>query len=463
MTSLPALLLLASQAFAAAMPIVDPMKPYHLPSRAQWRMENGMRVVLVEDHRFPLITVKLAMTSGSAAFGPEDAGLTEAMAELLTDGTVKRSSKQIADAADDYGGSISASEDPDSVSLESYCLTEGAERMFTLLAEVALTPSFPEAEVALRRKNMAEELSVSRAEPDFLASVAFFKSLYRGHPYAITAPTEASIARIDRGRVMAAHAQIFTPQGAVVVVAGDLTPEQAKSLLDKHLGAWKGKPGPQDAPAVTVTPAARRVYLVDRPGSAQVSLFLGNLAVRQDNPEYFNLLVANQVLGGSFASRLVQDIRETKGFTYRIGSRLEHRLTSALFRVRTPLRNEVLEPALEAIFDHLARMRSKTVTPEELDKAKSFLAGSFARSMETEDGVAESVLRTKLHHLPDDFYDTYVERVQAVTGSGVLRAANNFIRPSEMVVVAVGDAAKIKEILAKFSSEPLIIVDQNGD
>jgi zinc protease len=455
--------LLAASAWGGDMPAAGAMKPYRLPSRQQWRMENGVRVVLVEDHRFPLVTVRLAAPVGAAAFEPQDAGLAEAMADLLTDGTAQRGSKQVSDAAEEYGGAIAASAGPDSVTLESYCLSDAAERMFSLMAEVAVTPSFPQAEVTLRRKNMLEELNVSRGEPDFLASVAFFKKLYAGHPYAVTAPTEASIARIDRRRLVAAHRSLFTPKNAVLVVAGDITRSRAQAYLKKYLGVWKGKEGPADVPAVKVAPSARRVFLVDRPGSAQVALFLGNMAVRQDNPDYFDLLVANQVLGGSISSRLAQDIRETKGYTYRIGSRLEHRLTSAIFRVRTPVRNEVLEPALEGVFEHLARLRSKAVTAEELEKAKSFLAGSFARSMETQEGVAEAVLRTQMHRLPPDFYDTYVQRVQAVTAAGVLRAANNFITPSEMVVVAVGDGAKIKDILAKFSPGPVVVLDQNGD
>ena len=457
------MVLMAAPAVSAPMPPVSPMKPYQAPPRQEWELSNGMKVVLVTDRRYPMVTARLALRSGSAAVGREDAGLVDAMAELLTDGTAQRSSKAIADAADEFGGRISASADADDVVLGSYCLSEYGDKMFGLLSEVARTPSFPETEVALRKKNMQEELNVERSEPDFLAGVAFYKKLFGAHPYAVTAPTDASIRRLDRARIVKTHKRLFTPRNALLVLVGDLGFDQAKALVSRSFGSWKGEPGPPAAPAAPAHPRLRRVYVVDRPGSVQVSLILGNLAMREDHPDYFNFLLANQVLGGSFSSRLVSDIRESKGYTYRIGSRIQTWLTAGVFRVRTPVRNEVVEPALEAIIGHLDRIRHKKVTAEELVQAKNYLAGSFARSLETQEGLASALLRLKLHRLPDDYLDTFVAKVQAVEAAGVLRAAETFIRPEEMVVVAVGDAAKIKDAAGRFSSEPVMLAGPDGD
>ncbi|MEK7858824.1 MAG: pitrilysin family protein [Elusimicrobiota bacterium] len=463
MRLLLALLLPVCSWAADSMPAVGPMKSFELPPRLEWRLANGLQVVLIEDHRLPLVTATLAVRSGSSALPLEDAGLAQAMAELLTDGTAKHTSKEISDAADAYGGSLQASAGADSVSVETYSLSEFTGRMLDLLAEVARTPSFPESEVALRKKNMQEELNLQRGESDFLASLIFRKRIYAGHPYGATSPTDASIARLSRQRIVEAHRRLFTPDGSVLVLVGDITAEKAKTELAARFGDWKALPRPPDAPAVMQQAGVRRVYLFDRPGSAQVSLFLGNLSIREDNPRYFDLLLANHILGGSFASRLVSDIRESKGYTYTISSRLEQMLTAALFRVRTPVRSEVVGPALEAIFDHLKRLREKPVAPEELLKAKTFLAGSFARSLETQAGLAAALLRLKLRRLPDDYYDRYVASIQAVTAEGVLSAAQDFIRPDEMAVVAVGDAAKVKAVLSAFSKEPVVPVDQDGE
>lgn len=442
---------------------VGRVKPYKTPPRTQWTLSNGLEVVLVSDRRMPMITARLAFRAGSAQTSPEDAGLAEAMAELLTDGTAKKTSKQISDAAEEYGGTLSVESGADSTVIHSYGLSENAEKMLSLMGEAAREASFPEDEVALRKKNMQEELNLQRGQSDFLASVAFYKKLYGKHPYAITAPNDESISRLSRALVVSAHKKLLSPRGAVLVLVGDLGRDRAEKITKKYFGSWAGEPGPVSAPAAASSAGLRRVYLVDRPGAVQASLLMGNLSAREDHPEYFNLLVANQILGGSFSSRLVQDIRETKGYTYTIGSRLSHQLASSFFRVRTPVRTEVAGSALTAIFGHLKRIREEEAGELELEKAKSFLIGSFARAMETQEGVAGAVLHAKLHRLPDDFYDTYVGKIAAVSAAGTRKAASAFMRPDEMTLVVVGDAAKLKSVLAEFSRLPVVSLDQDGN
>lgn len=463
------LLLLAATLAAAAPPDmskppeVGPMRAVKLPPRAEWRLQNGLTVVLVEDRRVPLVTVRLAIAGGEAAIPAEDAGLAEALAELLTDGTAKRTSKEIAEAAELFGGSLHAGAESDAIVIRATSLADKADAMASLLAEVVRAPSFPAAEVALRKANMKEELAAARAESEFLAGVAFYKKIFPGHPYGVTAPTDASIERIDRERVAAAYRRLFTPNGAILVIVGDISRPDAEALVLRSFGAWRGGPAAKDAPPVMTGKSERAVYLLDRPKSSQVSFLLGNPAVREDNPAYFDLLIANQVLGGSFSSRLMRDIRETKGYTYGISSRLEHRLTGSLFKIRTPVRTEVAEPALAAILGHLERIRREEPSAEELRQAKAYLAGSFARSLETQSGLADAVLKLRLRRLPDGWYDSYVDRVQAVTGAGARRAAEVFIRPDDLTIVAVGDASKAAAALAGFTKKPVIRVDQDGN
>ncbi|MEK7232443.1 MAG: pitrilysin family protein [Elusimicrobiota bacterium] len=463
-------LLLLYAALAAAAPVdmsqppeVEPMRAVKLPPRCEWKLKNGMTVVLVEDKRVPLVTVRLAIPGGEAAIAAEDAGLIDALAELLTDGTAVKTSKQIAESAELFGGALSADAEPDLVVLRASALAGKADAMASLLAEVVRSPSFPEAEVALRKANMKEELAASRAESDFLSGVTFYKKVFAGHPYAVTAPTDASIERINRERVVAAYRRLFTPSGALLIIVGDISRPDAESLVIKNFGTWQGGPAAKDAPPVASVKAERRVYLLDRPKSSQISFILGNSAIREDNPAYFDLLIANQVLGGSFSSRLVRDIRETKGYTYRIGSRLEHRLTGSLFKIRTPVRTEVAGQALAAILDHLDKIRKGEATAEEIKQAKAYLAGSFARSLETQAGVADAVLKIRASRLPADWYDAYVDRVQAVTAAGAKRAAEVFIRPDELTIVAVGDASKAAALLSQFTKKPIVAVDQDGN
>jgi zinc protease len=444
-------------------PAIAPMRAVKLPPRTEWMLANGLDVVLVADRRLPMVTAILTAPGGQAALPAEDAGLAEAMGELLTDGTATKTSREIADAAELFGGSISGGAGMDAMTVEASALSDKADAMFALLAEVVRSPSFPDAEVALRRANMKDELEAGRAESDFLAALSFAKKLFAGHPYAITQPTDASIARVNRERVLAAYRKLFTPKGATLVVVGDLTPERAKALVAERFDGWIGAAPPADAPPVPAPGAERRFYLFDRPGSSQVTFGLGNLAAREDAPAYFDLLVVNGVLGGSFSSRLSRDIREEKGFTYGIGSRLGHRLSGSFFKIGTSVRTEVAGPALKAVFDDVAELREKGPTPAELAQAQAYLTGSFARGLETQDGIAAAVLHQKQMRLPDDYYDRYVERVQAVTIDSARRAARAFIRPDEMTVVAVGDAAKVRGVLEKFSGKPVPALTVDGD
>lgn len=458
------LLLLAVLSFAGSMPKVGPMKPYRLPPRQEWRMQNGMRVVLVEDRRVGLVTAELVFPAGASAYPAERAGLVSAMAELMTDGTRKRTSLEVAEAADAYGGYVDCEADSDSVTLGAGGLSGKLDDIIALMAEVAREPSFPEDEVGLRRANMLDELRASRAEPAFLASVAFHKRLFAGHPYAVTAPTEQSIGLISRESVRQAYRSLVAPREAIFVLVGDASAESLKAALERHFGSWEGAASVGGAPeGAAAAEKKRSVYLVDRPGSSQVSLILGNRSAREFEPDYFDLLVANQALGGSFASRLVQDVRETKGYTYSIGSRLQHHAAASWFAVSTPLRNEVMAPALELVLKHVERLRAKPLSPQELEKAKSYLAGSFARRMETQAGVLGAVVRMKLHRLPSDFYDSYVERVQAVGAEGARRAAEVHMRPGELVLVAVGDQKAIRDGLARFSAEPVTDLNEDGE
>jgi len=263
-------------------PALGPMKPFKAPPRERFRLSNGIEVVLIEDHRFPLVTVRLAVRGGTALAGQKDAGLVDALAELWTAGTSTRSAKDIAFEADAFGGALDASAERDAVVLGAFALSEKADRMFALLSEVVLDATFPQEEVELRKKNMLEELKVERSQPGFLASVAFNKKLFGRHPYGVTAPTEESIARIDRDRLRTLHKRLLNPAQATIVVAGDVTRGALEAALEKAFAGWKalGEPAGPPLPAPQDTAgAARRIVLVDRPGSAQTVLVLGSLAL----------------------------------------------------------------------------------------------------------------------------------------------------------------------------------------
>lgn len=445
-------------------PAVGPVRPYQAPPRGVFDLPNGVKVVVVEDHRFPLVTVRVAVKGGQAAVPAEDAGLADAMAELLTDGAGGRTAKQIAEEADAIGGEVSASADQDYVIVSGFALADKAERLLALVSDVAQRPDFPKEEVELRRKNMLEELQLERSQPNFLGRLAFFKQVYPGHPYGVTQPTEASIARLSEARLKTLHGNLFTPKAATVVLIGDLTLANAKRLVTQRFGGWASAAAPVAAPPKVAPQAGgRRVYLIDRPGSAQTVLYVGNRAITEDHPDQFPLLLANQVLGGSFAARLMQELREKKGYTYGVRSRLLPEVEAGAFGAWLQVRTEVTGAALGDLLGHLERIRSSKVTAAEMAQAKNYLAGSFTRRLETQAGVADALTHALLHRLGHEHLDRYVERVQAVTPAQALAAAKAHVKDASAVIVAVGDGAKIREELKKFSTEPIQLLDLNGD
>lgn len=444
-------------------PAVGPVPTYTPPASVRDQLPNGLRIVVVRDARFPLVTAELAVRGGSSLLTPAEAGLAEAEAKLLTAGTPTLNARQIAYAADSLGGSISGSADKDFLTVHASSLATNAERMFALLADVALRPTFPESEVALRKANMEQELRLERSEPDFLARVQFYQLLYGDNPYAITAPTEASIAAISRAKLAAYHQRVFLPNNdATLVIVGDISEGLARSLAQRYFGDWTF--GSPPAPRFPPPPArpGRRIYLVDRPGSAQSVILLGNLGLERTAADYFPFLVANEVLGGSFNSRLVSDIREAKGYAYDIASFNRPLLDGGAWQVVTEVRTAVTAPALAATLAQLDRIREAAVSGTELEQAKNYLAGSFARHLETQAAVATEFLTVEEYGLPRDYLARFVPRAQAVNAAAALAAAREHIRPDRALVVVVGDAHRIEASLTRYTSAPISIYNETG-
>lgn len=453
----------AAPAFMLQAPQVGPVPAYQPPAAVRDQLPNGLKLVIVPDARFPLVTARLAVRAGSSLLTPAQAGLAQAEAELLTAGTPTLDARQIAYAADSMGGAIAAAADKDFITLRASSLAANADRMFALLADVALRPTFPAAEVALRKANLLQELRLERSEPGFLARVQFDALLFGGNPYAITAPTEASIAAISRAALAAYHARVFLPNNdATLVIAGDIGVGAARDLARRYFGDWRfGAPPVPQFPAPPARPG-RRIFLVNRPGSAQSTILLGNLGLERNAADYFPFLVANEVLGGSFNSRLVSDVREAKGFAYDIASFNQPLLAGGVWQVETQVRTAVTAPALAATLAQLDRIRRSPVSAPELDAAKNYLAGSFARQLETQAEVANEFLIVEEFGLPRDYLARFVPRVQAVTAAAAQAAAAKHIEPNRELVVVVGDARQVAPGLMRYSSAPIALYDDAG-
>ncbi len=436
-------------------PQTPPMAPFKLPSVQETVLPNGLRVVLVEDRRLPMVTVRLGFEAGSK-FDPQEApGLAQATASLLTEGTKSRTSREIADQLAEIGGALKADAGADTLTVSGRVLAENLPRLLELLAEVSLNASFPEEEVKLYRSRRTQELIAARSRADYWADEKIAAVVFGPHPYARINPTLESVASLKREDVAAFRDRHLVSNNAVLVLLGAIPPRQETlELVRSRFGSWRKGDLPV-LPSDGFPPPRPSLTLVDRPGSVQADIRVGRLAVDRLSPDYFPLVVANTILGGGTSSRMFMNIREKQGFAYDAHSRLEPRKQAGLFVAVTQVRAEVLEPALKALFSEMEALAAAPVSASELENARNYRSGRFLMSMEAQDNVADQLLATRLLGLPPDYLETFTARVQGVTAEQVRQAAGKYFSPQAAGVVVVGDAAQIRKPLEKFGKVTL--------
>jgi zinc protease len=441
-------------------PPAGPARPFALPAPREVRLANGLAVLMIEDHRTPMVTIVAGIRVGSADDPSGRPGLAEATADLLTEGAGTRSAQELAREIETMGGSINGSASDDFTELEATVVSENAERMLEIASDVLLRPSFPESEVALYKSNRIQHLTVQRQEPAFLVSEHFNRIVFGPHPYAVSSPTPESVAALDRREVASFYSSNFTPARAVLVIVGDFTSATMEARTKSLFSAWRA-----DAALSIKFPemperTGKRIYLMDRPGSEQADFRIGNLAVARSDPDYYPLLVASTILGGGTSSRLFLSIRERKGYAYDVSSSVSAPRQRGTFFGASETRTEVTLPAIREMLAEFERMRDLKVTARDLRNAKNYLNGVFSLTLSTQGGIAGRILQSRLLDLPDDYLQSYRARIDQVTADQVQQAARKYILTDRPAIVVVGDAAKLKSQLETLG--PVDVVDIEG-
>jgi zinc protease len=442
-----------AEAWRRKPPILPAPRAFVMPTVVCYKLANGLDVQLVEDHRVPFITADLGIKAGSTSEPKELLGLAGITADMITEGTKTKKSKEIAEEVDFIGGGLSASSEFDNTLVSISALSKYSDRMFQVLSDVVLNPSFPEDELKLKKTNIIDELAMKRSEPDFLLEERFNKVTFGNHPYSIIAPTKETVQRISRSDLVQFHKSEYVPNQAYLVVLGDFDLDKMKTLIDATFGKnWQRGAPPAVQQADMPKQHGRKIYLVDRPGSVQASIKLGNIAISKTDRDYFPMLVANQILGGAGNARLFLNIRENKGYTYGAYSSLAARRERGSFDAEAEVRTDVTAPSLEEFLYELDRLRNVKVSAKELTEAKSYLAGSFQLGLESQNGLASRLLERRLYDLPDNYLETYVDNILAISADDVRRVARDHIDLDNVVICVVGDAAKIKPDLEMFAA-----------
>jgi predicted Zn-dependent peptidase len=415
------------------------------------RLDNGLTLWLVSEPGFPKVALTVAVHGGLAADPGARPGLSELLSKTLDQGTRTRNAKQIAQELQAAGGDLNTSTSKDSLELSSVVLSSKVDNAITVLADILQNASFPDAEVTLAKRNLADELDQREAEPSFLAARARDRVLFSDHPYHVTFPTRDSIAAATSADLREVFAQRFRPDQVILIATGDFQNDKILATLKAALGPWKAPASPPVAPISTPSaPAEHAVYIVPRAGSVQTTIELATLGPKLGDPDFELTQVANAIYGGTFGSRLTSNIREDKGYTYSPFARLASYQKAAEMISHADVRNEVTAPTLNEMEYELNRMATTTPSDEELSKARRYLIGLEALRLQDRASLARRLATLWIAGLQPDQIGISGQKISATTAADVDAVAKKYFPAHRSAIIAVGEEKVIREALNPF-------------
>ena len=430
-------------------PAGGPPKPFHLPELEKFSLPNGLQVTMAQFGSIPKVEVAVAVRSGSLNEPANQVWLAELTGRLMKEGTTSRTAEQVAQQAASMGGSINVNVGQDITRIDSDVLSEFGPQIVALLADVVMHPLLPESDVPRLKQDLLRKLSIEKTQPGALAQDQFVHALYPDHPYGrflstepiIDSFTEADVKKFYEGNFGAARTHIY--------VAGKFDAAAVKTAITKAFSDWKRGPDPQiDIPKPV---SKKQVELIDRPGSAQSTLYIGLAAIDPSNPDYILLLVMNTLLGGSFGSRITANIREQKGYTYSPRSQVAVHYRDGYWVEVADVTTAVTGPSIKEILYEINRLQNDPPPSAELDGIKNYMAGVFVIRNSSRDGVINQLQFVDLHQLGDDYLSTYVQKVYAVTPQQVQEMARKYVVPDRLTLVVVGDKDKIADQMTPYT------------
>ena len=441
----------------AGMPAFGQEKSIPAPKIGKQTLSNGLTVWVVPRDGLPRVDFVLALRgAGFAADAPAHSGFAAMLAGMLNEGTAKRDSRAIAEAAQGMGGEVAASPAADGIILSANALASQASGMLDLMAEIARQPSFPENEVTLAKANALQALRVSETQPGFRAERAIKKAVYHDHPYSRTDPTVESINGLTAELLRAEHAKRFRPDRALLVITGRITESEALKLAQAAFGDWKASGSAlPDTPAIATSVKPARI-LLKRDGSVQSTLRLGSPGIAASAADQIPLRLASTIIGGGFSSRINTNLREEKGYTYGASAGARMSRAGGMIIGGADVRNEVTGAALSEYVKEYKRLGSELVTAREMDMNKRYVAGGYLLSNQLQRSVAGTLAANWLVGLPPEFLGDYVPLMRKVTPQQVRAVARKYFAPENQSIVVVGDPAKLDEQLKPYGAFTVI-------
>ena len=444
-------------------PVPGPTPDLSLPIPRQFQLPNGLIILLVEQHSLPVVSANVVVLSGSDRNPPDLPGLASFTAEMLDEGTGRRSPLQIAADSDQIGASLSTGSSTDYCYVAMRTLKRNVDAAFELVSDILLNPAFTPHEIERIRNDRLTRILQQKDHPGTLSAKVFCDAVYGStHPYgSLDVGTEESNQSITRDHLTRFYQSGYIPANSALVVAGDITESELRHLAEKFLGEWKRSGSHPELPAVSGNPS-RRIVIVERHEAPQTILRIGHVGTSRSNPDFVAIEVMNTALGGLFSSRINLNLREEHGYTYGASSAFAFRRGPGPFMVTTSVRTDVTAPAVMEIFRELERIRESAISPDELATAKDSIARSLPGMFETTPESASSIGQLFVHKLPLNYYHDLPEQILRVSAADVQRVARRYLKPENAVIVAVGDPSRIQPDLEKLNLGPLEILPPSG-
>jgi zinc protease len=453
------------EAWRAKPPVAGPPSRLSLPVASSFRLANGLTVLVLEQHQFPLVAAELVVLGGSGTNPVDKPGLSSFAAQMLSEGTDRRSSTQIADDAAQIGVTLRNDSASDFASVYLRTLSPNREAALDLLSDIVLHPKFSPEEIERLRKQRQTDILQIQDDPFQVAFGVFSKAVYGpSNPYGYrTIGTETSNSSMTREDLIGSWRSDYTPANSALVLVGDLSSTEARGLAEKYFATWQTSTTARQGTPTAPPQTTRSIYLVDKPGSPQTMLLVGGLGAPRSTPDYVPIEVMNNILGGLFSSRINMNLREEHGYTYGGFSFFDYRRGPGLFLVGGGIRTDSTAPAVSEVFKELERIRTSAPTADELKLSKGAFALSLAGFFETSGQTAGTIGDLFVYGLPLDYYRQLPSRVDAVTVADVQRIAQRYVHPESSVVVGVGDNAKVGDGLGKLSLGAVSLRDYDGN
>jgi zinc protease len=442
----------------ATPPPPAPAKEIRFPAFEQRTLDNGLRVVVIEQHEQPLVSLRLMMNAGKAYEPAGKSGLAEAASSLVTKGTATRNAQQLAEIIDFVGGNLGASTGVEAAYASASVTSDQIDLGFDLLSDVALRPSFPQDEIDRWRKQALSGLQIDLQSASYLADTAIRKLIFGDYPYGRpTSGTAQSLAGLTREDLVSFHQRLWVPNGAILAVVGDVKPADAFARAERAFGAWKKGETAQLPTLDAPRPNKPRIVVIDKPDAVQTEIRLGQVGIAYRDPDLFTAEVYNVVLGGNPSARLYEEIRRKRGLSYGANSYFQQETQPGFFEVSTFTKTETTVDALGLALDVMRGLQQQPVPDSELNPAKTFITGAFPLEVETAEGIAARVLEAMHFGYGREFLESYDDRISKVGAADVQRFARERIQPDKMTIVLVGNASVFTDALKKKYGEVQVI------